>query len=90
MVNPRIFDNGGKTFDRYTILIGRAIFGCSENPTHPQGIGQYCGEMEPERMRATYRKSCWLGKRVKFDDLPGEVQTYIDWLCEGNIYGTHN
>lgn len=38
-----VFDNGGETFDRYTIVTSETnVFGASENPFHPQGFGQYC------------------------------------------------
>ena len=48
-----IFDNGGKTFDRYTIIAADGeVYGSSCNPFHPQGFGQYCGHVielrEPE------------------------------------------
>ena len=40
----RVFDNGGRTCDRYTVIIGDSYYGMSENPFHPQGFNQYCGE----------------------------------------------
>ena len=40
-----IFDNGGKTFDRYTVFIDNNVFGMSNNPTSPQGFNQVIGEM---------------------------------------------
>ena len=39
----RVFDNSGKTFDRYTILIGNDIYVMSHNPNSPQGLNQYQG-----------------------------------------------
>jgi hypothetical protein len=55
MQKIRIYDNGGKTFDRFTAVYmdhpERAGFyktglyaarGMSENPFHPQGFGQFC------------------------------------------------
>lgn len=38
-----VLDNGGKTFDRYTIINRKTgdVWGASENPFHPQGFGQY-------------------------------------------------
>jgi len=45
MKNLIVFDNNGNTFDRYTIIeksTGEMI-GASDNPFHPQGFGQYCG-----------------------------------------------
>ncbi|HSZ85857.1 MAG TPA: hypothetical protein VK787_07485 [Puia sp.] len=40
-----IFDNGGKTSDRFTIINKETgdVFGCSENPNEPGGIGKFCG-----------------------------------------------
>lgn len=41
-----IFDNGGKTFDRYTIILSDGeIFSASDNPFHPQGVGANCGNI---------------------------------------------
>jgi hypothetical protein len=40
-----IFDNGGKTSDRFTIINKETgdVFGCGENPETPNGAGKYCG-----------------------------------------------
>ena len=40
-----IFDNGGKTFDRFTILNKETgdIFGASEDPTTPDGFNKFFG-----------------------------------------------
>lgn len=45
MKNIIVFDNGGETFDRFTIIDRKSgdMIGSSENPFHPQGFGQYCG-----------------------------------------------
>ena len=40
----RVYDNGGESFDRYTVIIGTAVYGMSSNPTSPQGFNQYCSE----------------------------------------------
>lgn len=42
-----VFDNGGETCDRYTILDKKTgdIWGASTNPFHPLGFGQYCGNV---------------------------------------------
>jgi hypothetical protein len=39
----RIFDNGGLSFDRYTLLLGEDAFGMSYNPLSHQGFNQYIG-----------------------------------------------
>lgn len=75
MKNIRIYDNGGKTFDRYTVVYmtepeGRGLYGArgmSENPFDPQGFGQYCSAM-PGRH---------LGRRISFDDLPQPCQRAV-------------
>lgn len=40
-----IFDNGGETFDRFSILDLKTgeMWGASENPFSPLGFGQNCG-----------------------------------------------
>jgi hypothetical protein len=75
MKNIRIYDNGGKTFDRYTAVYmtiseGVGLYGArgmSENPTHPQGFGQYCSAQPGKH----------LGKRISFDALPAACQKLI-------------
>jgi len=72
----RIYDNGGKTFDRYTVVYmdetecrhGRfAAVGMSEHPFHPQGFGQHCSAM-PGRH---------LGVRITFETLPEDCQKLV-------------
>lgn len=75
----RIFDNGGKTVDRYTIMPARwdkkyrertpgafDAIGASEFPFHPQGFG----------MHTTAMAGPHLGKRVAWDTLPPDVQKF--------------
>lgn len=43
----RVFDNGGASNDRYTIVIGKSVFAMNDMPFHPAfGFSQYCGEIE--------------------------------------------
>lgn len=76
----RIYDNGGETFDRYTILPPRyageayreralgmwTAIASSADPYHPQGFGQHVSAM-PGRH---------LGHRIHWDDLPADVQRF--------------
>lgn len=76
----RIYDNGGKTLDRYTAIpprwasqyrerSNRLLFdaiGSSERPFHPQGFG----------MHVTAMPGPHLGKRIHWDDLPEDVQRF--------------
>ena len=69
-----IYDNGGETFDRFTVYytererngfyMGR---GMSEHPCHPQGFGQcVSGQLGKHN-----------GKRIKFDELPTDCRKLI-------------
>ena len=40
-----VFDNGGETIDRYTVIIGNLVYGMSSNATSPSGFNQYCGDV---------------------------------------------
>ena len=72
----RIYDNGGKSFDRYTVVFMDqperaantfAALGMSERPFHPQGFGQHCSAM-PGRH---------LGRRIAFEQLPADCQKLV-------------
>lgn len=75
MKNVRIYDNGGKTVDRYTVVYmdcqeGRGLYGAlgmSAQPFHPQGFGQHCTAM-PGRH---------LGLRITFEELPQDCQRAV-------------
>ena len=68
----RIFDNGGKSFDRYTIIIGQDVYGMSENATSPQGFNQYLGLVDE------FEFPLEGVKEVTLDSLPDEVRRAID------------
>ena len=71
----RIYDNGGRTFDRYTAVYRDqpehggcfAARGMSANPFHPQGFGQMGAAMDGSH----------LGKRIRFDDLPTDCARLV-------------
>jgi hypothetical protein len=81
----RCYDNGGKTWDRYTVVYTKKAFntgrarwflyvGMSGNPFSAQG---YCihGESEWTPLdRPTYGH---LGKRIEFDTLPLDCQEVV-------------
>jgi hypothetical protein len=46
LAQVRIFDNRGKTFDRYFVVIGKEVFTMSHNPMSPQGVNQCMGPDE--------------------------------------------
>jgi hypothetical protein len=71
----KVFDNDGKTFDRYTVLTepwynGKSCdaFGFSDNCDEPMGFSQFCGDVYQDAE---------LGKEISFDKLPQNVQEHI-------------
>lgn len=82
----KIFDNGGKTYDRYTCIFTKKsiiskedrkhygtrfmFVGMSCNPFAPQGFGQH-GELAPQHIGKH------LGKRIKFEDLPEDCKKLV-------------
>lgn len=76
----RIYDNGGKTADRYTVVYMTlpesrgcyAAVGMNAEPFHPQGIGTHTSAM-PGRH---------LGRRITFDQLPHDCQLVVLSDCE--------
>lgn len=73
-------DNGGKTFDRYTVYFGGPFYeprmgrrvqfiGMSASPTHPQGFSQW-GEAPSYRRDVSGRKIRWL-------DLPEHIRRHV-------------
>lgn len=61
----KIYDNNGKTIDRFTMFINdNSIIGMSENPASPQGFCMYVNAVEGEH----------LGKIITVNELPEEVK----------------
>lgn len=88
----RCYDNGGKTFDRYTVVFtgrykksGRYFeyLGMSAQPFHPQGFGQH-GESSRPVDRPTYSH---LGKKISFNDLPEDCKQCVlqDYKVNWNL-----
>jgi hypothetical protein len=69
-----IYDNGGKTADRYTVYYNIeekenwfSCLGMDGKPFHPQGIGMHSSGMLGEHN----------GKRITFDQLPEDCQKAV-------------
>lgn len=56
MENIVALDNNGETFDRYTIINTEdgEMIGSSDEPFHPQGFGQHCGNLVDFAMVTTH------------------------------------
>lgn len=85
-----VYDNGGKTADRYTVLFGFPFWvpnmgrrvpylSMSAYPTHPQGISMW-GEMPSNNRDA-------LGKHIRWTDLPPEIQKHVLSRCHDTPAG---
>ena len=79
----RVYDNGGETFDRYTVVFtGRyrksihsdfIYLGMSKNPCNPQGFGQHgFSPFLIDRPKYSH-----LGKKISFNDLPDECKNVV-------------
>lgn len=83
-VTVRCYDNGGETFDRYTVVFhGNQVrkrfgvfmyVGMSADPFHPGGFGQH-GESRDNFV--DYPRYGHLGKRVPFASLPEPCRRLI-------------
>lgn len=78
----RCYDNGGKTFDRYSVVFmdfpeGRLFFGVgmSYDPFSPCGFGQH-GLFKPGKH---------LGKRIAFADMPADCQKLVESDCQEEV-----
>lgn len=85
----RLYDNGGATADRYTVVLSGRIPGkipgrtfylrMSENPYHPQGVGisgESFGPIDSPRYSH-------LGRKITFDQLPPRCQEMVlDRYCD--------
>lgn len=74
------FDNGGETFDRFTVFYKRhgwepwrEYIGASERPFHPQGFGQH-GELQRGFRRRS--EAAHIGHPIRFSKLPPDVQRF--------------
>jgi len=67
--NVIVYDNGGESFDRYTVFIGDDVYGMSHNPTSPQGFNQWIGDT------SEIKQEKHLGE--KLDSIPSEIQDAV-------------
>jgi hypothetical protein len=87
----RVYDNGGETTDRYTVVFSghytkktngsHLVLGMSEYPFHPQGVGmhsEYKYSVDaPQGWAPAIGKKCHLGKRIRFEELPQDCQKAV-------------
>lgn len=70
----QIFDNGGKTFDRYTVIIKKRVYVMSANALSPQGVNRYlCNVADLDRES--------VGEPIGLEDVPEAVRKAIENRC---------
>lgn len=74
-----IYDNGNKTFDRFTVVTDEpwddhllSMLGVSEDPDDPRGFSQWGGGQW-----IAGRNNTHLGKQIRFTDLSEPLQRHI-------------
>ncbi len=71
----QVYDNNGKTWDRYTIVIsepdGVNVYGMSTNPLDPDGFNQWSGDSSDNLSMET------AGDQVSYSSLPIMVRKAI-------------
>lgn len=75
MGNYKIFNNGGKTADRFTLINSDGdVFGFDEQPFNPLGFGQFSGSINDWKSKSTGH----LGKRITISQLSEQAQTFVE------------
>ena len=67
-----VYDNDGKTIDRYTVIKDNSVYTMSDRPNFPTGVNMYCCEVSEADMNKIKQD-----KKIKIQDLPKEVQQAI-------------
>lgn len=78
MKNYIVFDNGGKTSDRYTIVNMETadVFGASINPHEPSGVGKWIGNVADHR--TVLCGSGWRQRLPAKKVIQIEVENYVN------------
>jgi hypothetical protein len=78
MKNFIVFDNGGRTTDRYTIINMETadVFGASENPHDPSGVGKWIGNIADHR--AVLYGAGWRQRLPAKKVIQAEVENYVN------------
>ena len=75
--NIAVYDNGGKTLDRYTVTFktsdSNMFISMSEDPRHPCGVYSHDEDSKPID-EPTHDH---IGKKIEFSDLPEPCQAIV-------------
>ena len=75
----KIYDNGGKTADRYTVVIGKDVYYVGAHPRDASAYAGRLGEIENYGQSKPTKISDFKGrgKRMTFNDLPEQTKRFI-------------
>jgi hypothetical protein len=78
MKNYMIFDNGGKTTDRFTIIKVETgdVFGASEHLGEPGGIGRWCGNIIEHKI--VLYGAGWRQRLPSKKIIEAEIENYVN------------
>ena len=78
MKNYIVFDNGGKTADRFTIINMETadVFGASENPCEPDGICRWVGNIADHK--TVLYGAGWRQRMPPKKVIEAEVENYVN------------
>jgi hypothetical protein len=68
----QVFDNGGETFDRYTVIMDDAVLSMSPNATSPQGVNSHICRLSELASKALSGMA-----QVPFSELPEPVKRAV-------------
>ena len=69
-----IFDNGGKSCDRYTVFVGDDVYGMSDNACAPNGFNQFIGQAWEFRWDYSV-----MGRKLDRSEYPAEVIKALEY-----------
>jgi hypothetical protein len=70
----KIYVRGKDKFaDPYTVVIDNAVYTMSGDPTHPQGVGMYSGELGELGLKTEN-----FGKKIAITKVPPKLRAWIE------------
>ena len=83
MYNIIIYDNGGKTADRYTVIINNDVYAMSYYPNRVNEVCSYWGSVE-EFKKFNGRRLKYIPKNLRYqinqlikEDVRGKISSYL-------------
>lgn len=82
MLEIKVFDNEGKTADRYTVVIDKDVYNMSIDATAPNGVNMYVGKLGEDYDENFFNEQL-KGTETEFYNLPRKVLIAIIYRLIG-------